>query len=153
NYFKTMGIPLKAGREFGEQDDGREMVVIINETMSRKLWGNENPVGQRIKIGPPENEPWLTVVGVVGDVKNVGLDASPDFATYEPHPQRPWSGMQMVVRTRNNPSGVASAIRKEISAIDKDILIFDVMTVNQHISSSVASQRFYTLVLGIFAVL
>src|SRR6185436_19325489 len=69
NYFNTMAIPLLRGREFDERDRGQDpKVVIINETMARRFWPDEDPIGKRIKIGPPEKEPWLTVVGVVGDV-------------------------------------------------------------------------------------
>ncbi|HZS43790.1 MAG TPA: ABC transporter permease [Blastocatellia bacterium] len=153
DYFQTMGIPLKAGREFTDEDGAKdkEKVVIIDETMSRRLWPGENPVGQRIKIGPAETEPWLTIVGVVGDVKNVGLDADLEFSTYEPHAQRPWSGMQLLVRTKANPLGVASAIRQEIARIDSDIHVFDVTTMDKHISTSVTQRSFNTLILGIFA--
>ena len=155
NYFRTMGIPLKAGREFTDGDGApdRDKVVIIDENMSRRLWPNDNPLGQRIKIGPPENEPWLTIVGVVGDVKNVGLDATAEFATYEPHAQRPWSGMQLLVRTKTNPLSVVSAIREEITRVEKDASIFDVTTMDKHVTASVSQRSFNTLVMGIFAVL
>jgi len=151
NYFRTMGIPTLTGREFTDRDGSQERVVIINDSMSRALWHGENPVGQRIKIGPAASEPWLTIVGVVGDVKNVGLDAGPDFATYEPHAQRPWSGMQLVVRTKNDPLSVASAIRSELAKLDSDIPVFDVTTMNQYVSASVSSRRFNALAMGIFA--
>jgi putative ABC transport system permease protein len=152
NYFQTMGISLKAGREFNDRDGtGEDKVVIIDENMSRSLWHGESPIGQRIKIGPPENEPWLMIVGVVGNVKNVGLDAGMEFATYEPHAQRPWSGMQLLVRTKNNPLNAASAIREEIARIDTDIHVFDVTTMDKHVSTSITQRSFNTLILGIFA--
>jgi putative ABC transport system permease protein len=85
NYFQMMGIPVLSGREFQASDQGREngrpMVVLINEQMAKELWPDRSPLGERIKIGPAESEPWLTIVGVVGDVHNTRLEAQPDFST------------------------------------------------------------------------
>ena len=99
-----MRIPLLQGREFDDRDiGGQPDVVIINQKMAQRYWPNNDAVGKRIKIGPPENQPWLTVVGVVGNVTHTGLDAEPDLATYEPHPKRPWSEMTLLVRTNVDP--------------------------------------------------
>lgn len=151
NYFRTMGIPLLRGREFDDRDDGRrEKVVIINQGMARRFWRNEDPVGSRIKVGPAEDEPWLTVIGVVGDVKNDGLQAESSLATYEPYAQRPRLAMTLVLRTARDPAGSIAAMRDQVRAAEKDILIFETDTMTQRMASSVASQRFTTVLLGIF---
>ena len=154
NYFRAIGIPLLRGREFDERDKGDDpKVVIINEEMARRYWKDSDPVGSRIKVGPAENEPWLTVVGVVGDVRNVGLEAGPSLATYEPHPQRPWSTMNVIVRTEGDPVNLAAAVRDGIRAIDRQLPISNISTMDQRISRSVAPQRFNMFLLGVFAAL
>jgi putative ABC transport system permease protein len=153
NYFSTMGIPLLRGREFDERDTGQDpKVVIINETMARRFWPDEDPIGKRIKIGPPENEPWLTVVGVVGDVRNIGLNFEPNLSTYEPHAQRSWNTMNLVIRTVVDPLSLSEAVRKVIRDTDKDIPIYNIGTMDKRISLSVSDRRFNMLILGIFAV-
>ena len=153
NYFRTMGIPLLCGREFDEHDEGgMPYVTIINETMARRFWERpEAAIGNRIKVGPPEGEPWLTIVGVVGDVKNTGLEADPDLATFEPHSKRPRSTMTLVVRTSVPPLSAVASVRGELKSTDGDILIERVNTMSARISTSVAPQRLNTVLLGIFA--
>src|SRR6185436_12431377 len=103
NYFRVMGVSLLQGRDFDDRDTGgKPDVVIINQKMARRYWPDADAVGKRIKVGPTEGEPWLTVVGVVGDVNHAGLDAEPDLATYEPHGKRPWSEMSLLVRTNSD---------------------------------------------------
>jgi putative ABC transport system permease protein len=153
NYFRAMGIPLLSGREFDERDyGGTPDVTIINETMARRFWVRpEEAIGERIKVGPPKGEPWLTVVGVVGDVKHTGLEAEPDLATFEPHSKRPWSTMDLLVRTSIPPSNAIASVRNELKAAESDILIQRVSTMSERISKSVAPQRLSTVLLSIFA--
>ncbi len=151
NYFQTMGIPLIYGREFDARDNGETKVVLINGEMARRYWPDKDAVGKRIKIGPPEGEPWLTIVGVVGDVKNTGLSAEPALATYEPHAQRPWSTMNLVVRTAGDPMNLASTIRDAIRATDQELPVLKVSSMEKRISASVTSERFNTLLMSIFA--
>jgi len=152
NYFRTMGIPLRRGREFDERDRGEgQMVVIINDSLARRFWPHDDPIGKRLKVGPAEREPWLTIIGVVGDVRNIGLEAEPNLATYEPHAQRPWSVMDLVVRTKTEPLGLAATVRGELRAAEKDLVLLNLLTMDQRISVSVAPRRFNLLVLGIFA--
>jgi len=153
NYFSAMGIPLKQGREFSERDTGAEKVVIINEGMARRFWPDGDAVGKRIKVGPPQNEPWLTIVGVVGDVKNIGLEASPLLATYEPHAQRPWSAMNLAIRTETGPLSLSAAVRGELRAMEKDLLIRNPSTMDERIRLSVAPRRFNMALLAAFAAL
>jgi putative ABC transport system permease protein len=153
NYFSVMGIPLKQGREFDERDTGEEKVVIINEGMARRFWPDGDAIGKRIKVGPPQNEPWLTVVGVAGDVKNIGLEADAMLATYEPHAQRPWSAMNLAIRTETDPMSLSAAVRGELRAMEKDLLIRNPTTMDERIRLSVAPRRFNMTLLAIFAAL
>ena len=153
NYFSAMGIPLKQGREFDERDTGVEKVVIINESMARRFWPDGDAVGKRIKVGPPENEPWLTIVGVTGDVKNIGLEADARLATYEPHPQRPWTTMNLAIRTESDPLSLAASVRSTLREMDKELLIRNVSTMEERIRLSVSSRRFNMLLLAVFAAL
>jgi putative ABC transport system permease protein len=153
NYFSAMGIPLKQGREFDERDTGAEKVVIINEGMARRFWPDGDAIGKRIKVGPPQNEPWLTVVGVAGDVKNIGLEADAMLATYEPHAQRPWSAMNLAIRTETDPMSLSAAVRGELRAMEKDLLIRNPTTMDDRIRLSVAPRRFNMTLLAVFAAL
>src|SRR5262249_21614863 len=153
NYFSVMGIPLRQGREFDERDTGAEKVVIINEGMARRFWPDGDAVGKRIKVGPPQNEPWLTIVGVAGDVKNVGLEADARLATYEPHSQRPWNSMTLAIRTGADPLSLSAAVRGELRAMEKDLLIRPSSTMDERIRLSVAPRRFNMTLLAGFAAL
>jgi putative ABC transport system permease protein len=152
NYFSAMGVPLLQGREFVERDRGEgEFVVIINEHFARAFWPDDSPIGSRIKVGPAEQEPWLTVVGVVADVHNVGLDISPQFATYEPHAQRPWRTMNLAIRTDGDPQPVTRVVRNELRARDPNILIYNNSTMQMRITESLADRRFLTSLIGLFS--
>jgi len=152
NYFRAMGISLLYGREFDDRDTGgKPDVVIVNQKMAQSYWPNGDAVGKRIKIGPPENEPWVTIVGVVGNVNHTGLDAEPDFASYEPHAKRPWSSMTVLVRTVGDPLSLAGPVQRELKAAEKDILIEDVVTMNRRLDLSVAPQRLNVVLLATFA--
>ena len=152
NYFRAMGIPLLQGREFDDRDTGgKPDVVIINQKMRDRYWPDGDVIGKRIKIGPPENEPWVTIVGVVGNVNHTGLDAEPDFATYEPHAKRPWSAMTLLVRTTGDPNSLAAPVQRELKNAEKEILIEDVVTMNRRLDLSVAPQRMNVVLLATFA--
>ncbi len=154
NYFQTMSIPLLEGRPFDERDrGGHSMVIIVNQEMARRYWPNGDALGKRIKIGPPEREPWLTIVAVAGDVKNTGLDAEPKLATYEPHAQRPRGTMDILIRTSVSPMSLADAVRSEIRAADKDAPVYSVGTMEKRIQASVAPRRFNMALLTIFALM
>lgn len=152
NYFRAMGVPLLQGREFDDRDTGgKPDVVIVNQKVAQSYWPNGDAIGKRIKIGPPEHEPWLTIVGVVGNVNHIGLDAEPDFATYEPHAKRPWSEMTLLVRTIGDPLSLAGPVEQELKTAEKDILIEDVVTMNRRLDLSVAPQRLNMVLLATFA--
>ena len=152
NYLRAMGIPLLQGREFDDRDTGdRPDVVIINQKMAKRYWPDGDAIGKRIKVGPPENEPWVTIVGVVGNVNHTGLDAEPDFATYEPHAKRPWSEMTVLVRTAGDPISLAGPVQRELKNAENEILIEDVVTMNRRLDLSVAPQRLNVVLLATFA--
>ncbi|HEY8225714.1 MAG TPA: ABC transporter permease [Pyrinomonadaceae bacterium] len=152
NYFRVMGIPLLQGREFDDRDSGGlPDVVIINQKLAKRYWSDDDAVGKRIKVGPPENQSWLTIVGVVGNVIHTGLDAEPDFATYEPHAKRPWSEMTLLVRTDVDPTALTGPIRAELKNAEAEILIEDVITMSHRLQASVAPQRLNLVLLASFA--
>lgn len=150
NYFSTMGIPLLKGRTFTNHD-GKDAppVVIISEAFARRYWPNEEPVGKRLKNGDEDFS--RTVVGVVGDVRSRGLDAEVRPQTYLPHAQVPPPDMNLVLRTATGPLNLAAAVRREIRAIEKDVTISNIQTMNEVLADSLSQRKFNMLLLGIFA--
>jgi putative ABC transport system permease protein len=164
-YFRTMGIPLVKGREFDGRDsaDGPR-VAIINETMARHYWPNENPLGKRTALvsealrfrrdGPPEMDIKLglrKIVGVVADVKYSKLEEAPVPEMFLPHAQRPVPDMTLLVRTDTDPTALIGPIKAEVRALDKDQPISGIATMSQLLADSVAQPRFNSLVLAVFA--
>lgn len=154
-YFRAMQIPLLSGRLFAERDaEGTPPVAIVNETMARGFWPNEDPIGKRVMMGAPMPErPWLTIVGVVGDVKNSGLETPPLPQMYAHDLQNPTRSMTLVIRTALATQTLTTAIQHQVIALDKDLPMYDVKTMEQRLSNSVAQPRFRTFLLGIFAAL
>jgi putative ABC transport system permease protein len=152
DYFQTMDISLMKGRSFNEQDKaGSIPVVIVNETLARKHWPNDEAIGKRMRFeGPLDRAPWMQVVGVIRDVKHeLNTPVVPEF--YLPLAQDVWGGMILVTKTAGEPSAMAGAIRREVWAIDKDQSVFDVRTMEEVRSNSVALYSFSSVTLGIFA--
>jgi putative ABC transport system permease protein len=153
NYFRTMGIPLIEGRDFTDADAAGAMrVTIVDERLAREYWPGSSALGKRIRFGPPEsNEPWHTIVGVVGAVRHERLDRETRQSIYVPYLQIPVRGMTVTVLTTGNPLGLAGAVRQQVLALDKDQPVTNVMTMDEVISRSVWLQRFYAMLFGIFA--
>ncbi len=152
-YFETIGIPLLRGRTFTFADtEDAPWVVIINQVMARKYWGEQDPVGQRLRFG---GKVWRTVIGVVGDVLHEGLDGAAKAEMYVPFTQAPnvESGPTIVVRTAIAPTAVAADLRSAVSAIDRAIPIDQIETMEQFVSVSVAQPRFRTAILVAFSIL
>jgi putative ABC transport system permease protein len=155
-YFRTMKIPLVQGRDFTERDDLKATpVVIINQTLARRFFPRANPVGKRIRpaISNGYREaPMREIVGVVADVQGRGLARPPAPDVYVPEAQ---SGMVMtgVVRTKMDPRGLVGAVRSEVRGLDKQLPLYDVMTLDQYLATAVSDSRFNALVLGLFAAL
>jgi putative ABC transport system permease protein len=154
DYFKTMQIPLKRGREFNERDvRGVQNVVIINETMAQRYFPDEDPIGRRITQDDIDFAPdsWVTIVGIVGDTKPRSLDGEPAAEYYMPFAQQPRRSISVMIRSQGDPASIAAAIRSAVLALDKDQPVYSIKTLDSVLSESVAKPRFRTLLLGIFA--
>ena len=155
DYFKAMGIPLRRGRVFTERDiKDSPRVAVINETMAKKIFPDEDPIGKRITFDnrQKENPEWFEIVGIVGDVKQYGLDQVTTMQTYEPYIQQTFPYMTLVVRTTGDPTNLNGAIRSEVLKLDKEQPTTNFKTLNEFFSISIAQQRFSVVLLGVFAV-
>jgi predicted permease len=152
-YFDAMGIPLRRGRFFNEQDDAtKPIVVIVDEYMAEQLWPGQDPIGKRIHIVEfASKDPWQTVVGVVGRVKQDSLDADPRIAFYVAHTQFPTRAMTVAFRGGTDPAALVSAIRNALRNLDPDLPMYYVRTMEQRLDESWARRRFSTLLLGVLA--
>jgi putative ABC transport system permease protein len=158
-YFHAMGIRILSGREFNEFDRaGGERVAIVNETMARQYWPNQNPLGKQIRPGRSrESNPWHTVIGVVSDIHHFGLGAKPRPTLFLPFLQLPAAYEQLLGRTTAvairgsiDPSSLAQPIRRALTELDPD-LASEIRPMGEIISESIAPQRFPTVVVAVFA--
>ena len=149
DYFKTMGIPLLRGREFTETDATSDAapVIIVNETMAKRYWPDENPIGSRLKFDEPNfKSPWFTIVGVVGDVRQEGLATPAGFMAYVPT-NGDWLD-DLVVRSKNDPRSLISTVREQIRSVDSNLAIDNVSAVNDLLSRRESQRQFEALLLG-----
>jgi len=148
-WFKTMRVPLQAGREFTDADKaGSPNVVIVNQALARRYWPNQNPIGKHIVLG---RQPASEVVGVAIDVKNRSLALDPQVQLYFPFSQIPWGNMNLLVRTATDPHGMVSPVRAQIAAIDSDQPVTSIQTVDELMDGSRAQPRFILMLLGVFS--
>jgi putative ABC transport system permease protein len=156
DYLQTMGIPLLRGRNFTERDGPKSThVLIVSESLAKKYWPGQDPLGKRLKWGPPEStDPWMTVVGIVGDVKQGPLETAADAHTYESYAQlgAPLS-LRVAVRGQGDPVGLAADVRDVVKGLDPQLALGSVRTMDEVISRSTASRRFSVALLGSFAAL
>jgi putative ABC transport system permease protein len=149
-YFRTMGIPLAAGREFDTRDRrGAPLVAVINQSAARELYGAENPIGKRVAViwnGPPEAE----IVGVVTDSRFQGMRADPGPFVFLPNAQRPNLFNAFVIRTGGEPLAMVAAVREAMRGIDPDQGVLETATMEQRVSNSIARPRLQTVLLGAF---
>ncbi|MGH9854847.1 MAG: ABC transporter permease, partial [Blastocatellia bacterium] len=153
DYFKALQIQVKRGRVFTESD-GRDAppVLVINEAMAHEYWPNEDPIGKRISLDSRDGQPvWRKIVGVVGDIRHLGLDRGLRPEIYFPFTQFGFPPPTLVVRTNDAPRSLVAAIRKEVQAMDKDQPISNIHTLDELLNKSVSQRRFNLLLLGIFA--
>ena len=149
-YLRAMRIPVLRGREFDQHDIATsQMVAMVNESMARQFWPGEDPIGKRFRMGDTKG-PWKTVVGVVGDVLHKGLDAPHTIQVYLPNTQFTDSMVILAVRTSNEPASIAAAVRTEIAALDPQVPVSEVATMDEVVSASVANQRFGALLFVLF---
>jgi putative ABC transport system permease protein len=154
-YFETMGIPLLKGRGFSDEDKAESpSVIVVSETTARTFWPDEDALGKQIKIGTPSNNEnkWLTVIGVVKDVRQFELVVEPKPQMYLPFTQANFfEPRALVVKTNLEPLSLAATVRKTVWEIDKDQPVSDIASMETIVSESVARQRFSMLLLGVFA--
>jgi len=155
DYFKAMGIPLVQGRLFEPADDEtRSAVILVSQEMAKRYWPNQNPIGRRLqRVRKAADNPWLTVVGVVGDVKDTGLGLAPEATFYIPYPQNSSPNMYLTVRTTAAPLSLAAGVRRAIQEVDRDQPVAEVTTMEDWISNSLSERRFSTFMLSAFAAL
>lgn len=153
-YARTMAIQVLRGRTLTEQDtEATSLVALINETMAREMWPNQDPLGKRIKFPGSERnpQPWRVIVGVVRDVKQYALDRKDPMQIYLPDAQMPTPFMTLVIHTSSDPEALISAVRNSISEMDKDLATFNIATMEQLLADSISLRRFSTLLLILFA--
>jgi putative ABC transport system permease protein len=147
DYFRAMRIAVRSGRAFTQRDLGQP-VVVINQTLASRFWPGRDAVGERFVIGPWSAVPdWATIVGVVGDVKQFGLDSDPSMDIYFPA----LAPKYLILRTAGDPSSLAAPIQRELQAIDPALAISDVRTMDQLIEESTGTRRSTTALLSAFA--
>ncbi len=150
NYFSTMQIPLERGRLFVDRE--AEPVVVINETMAKRHWPNEDPIGRRVRIGG-DSAPWATIVGIVGDVRMRGPRQATQVETYIPYWQAPEAGINVVLKTTGDPQALAEPLRRVVKEIDPAIAVAGVQTMDGIVADSIGSSRFVATLVGVFGVL
>jgi predicted permease len=153
HYFEAMGIALRRGRFFNEQEDiTKPKVVLVDEYMAEQFWPGQDPIGKRIHIVELKSaDPWQTVVGVVGRVKQDSLDSDPRIAFYLPPTQFPTRAITVVLRGAGDPAGQISAVKNELRGVDPDLPMYYVRTMGQCVDESLGRRRFSMLLLGVFA--
>jgi putative ABC transport system permease protein len=151
DYFGSLGISLIKGRDFSERDKSdAPKAAIINNDLARIYFPNEDPIGKRITFDDAQS--WISIVGVIGDVKQLGLDSSAKPEVYFPYPQMAAPSMSLVVRTASDPLSLAGAVKSQIQMIDKDLPIDEAKTMQQLLAESISGRRFNMLLLTVFAV-
>src|SRR5256885_15201756 len=151
DYFRAMGIRLVRGRVFTPQDDAKApRVCVINETMARQFFPNEDPIGKRMNItnGP---DTWREIVGIAGDIKQYGVDKATSAQSYEPFAQVPFTSLNVVIRTNGSAAALLGALRPAVYAVDKDQPIGTIRPLEEIMAESIARQRFAMLLLTVFS--
>jgi putative ABC transport system permease protein len=154
DFFETMGIPIRRGRGFDESDGPTApRVAVINETMARRLFPNQDPIGQHVRMGPNPSGAWTTIIGVIGDIKHGGLEEEMQPELYISYLQGAPVGPFIVMRTAGDPAAMAETVRAEVRSIDKTIPIYDMRTMSALRSESVSMRRFILMIVVAFGAL
>jgi predicted permease len=153
NYFHTMGIRLLSGRDFTYADaKGSQPVTIIDERLAREYWLNSNPVGKRIRFGPPEdNEPWHTIIGVVNSVRHQTMQGDTRKSVYLPYFQIPVNGVSLVARSDSEPRELIGVIRREVAQLDPNQPVSEILTMEEVVAESIWQPRLYATLFAVFA--
>ncbi len=155
DYFQLMHIPLRAGRELSGQD-GKDSppVALVSEFMAQRYWPHQNPIGKRVKLGiESSNNPWLTVVGVVGDVKYDWTDRNPKPALYRPFQQNPMANLHVIIRSTSDPKQFISPVRGAIARVDFQQPLYEMKTMDKVISDSTVGIAYIAAILSVLAVI
>lgn len=154
NYFQAMGIPIRRGRGFDPNDGPTApSVAVVNETLARRMFPGEDPLGQHVRIGPAPSGPWTTIVGVIGDVRHGGLEEQPQPEFYINYLQGPPVNPFIVLRASGDPAQLAETVRAEMRRIDKDLPVYDLRTMSTLRSDAVSTRRFILLIVAAFGIL
>jgi putative ABC transport system permease protein len=157
DYFRVMGIPLVQGRVFDARDrEESQPVTIVNEAIVREYFPNQDPIGQQIKFGRPEDtDPWMTIIGVVGNVRRTTVYQEMGYVTppvlYQPLTQDAENLFGIVVRTSGNPLALAPLLQREVFNLDNGVPVFDVLTMDQRVTEFLSHPQFRAILLGMFA--
>ena len=157
DYLQTLGIPLLQGRYFDRSDNAKSQpVAIVNETMARQYWPDQSPLGKRFKIGDPDSErPWLSVVGVVGDVRQMGIDVPVKAEMYLPYQQVPYyawfAPRDLVIRSSGDPMSLVSAVRSEVRVVDPLQPVSNIRTMEEILGEETTPRRLSMTLLATFA--
>jgi predicted permease len=149
DYFRTMEIPLRKGRFFTDDDNAdKPQTVIIDEKFAQRFWPDSDPIGKHLWFDPKKP---MTIVGVVGVVKQYGLETDGKIATYFPQQQQPDPRMFLAVRTSSEAAGLSTAVVSQIHTVDPDVVVYGIRTMQERLHDSLARQRFSSTMLGVFA--
>jgi putative ABC transport system permease protein len=154
DYFRTLQIPLRSGRLLSDRDvKGVPDAVVINETLARKYFAGQDPLGKRITFGDPQTEKvdWYTIVGIVGDVRGTRLNEEPYAQVYSSFRQTPRRSFTLIVRTAGEPTAILGSVREQIWALDRQQPLYNVRTVEQVMAQAIARPRFNMLLISILA--
>jgi predicted permease len=155
DYFRSIGIPLLAGRAISETDDMKApYVIVINDSMARRYWPNQNAVGKRITFADhPKDKDWFTVIGIVGDVKDAPSSKSAEPAFWWSQSQQGFNTMLVAVRTDGDPVRLVGGVRNELAQMDRELPLSNIRTMEQIAGASRNGPRFVLALTGIFAAL
>jgi putative ABC transport system permease protein len=151
DYFRTMEIPLRRGRLLSDQE--ATDAVVINETLARKYFHGEDPIGKRVTFGNPQaaNVEWWTIIGIVGDVRQSRLDTEPYAQVYASYRRAPRRSLTVILRTAGDPIAMANTLRQQVWSLDREQPLANTRTVEQVLANSIARPRFNTMLIGILA--
>ena len=151
-YFRTLEVPLITGRTFTDADTNKtQQVVVIDQTLARRYWANESALGQHLKLGQNPQNPWVTIVGVVGDIKSDGFDAPSVPHVYMPLRQAAPFNAVVFLRSKADVAGLGEAVRRAVENVDPNIPVHSISSLDQIIARSLADRRFALELLGVFA--
>jgi putative ABC transport system permease protein len=154
-YFRTMGMRLLRGRDFNDADiEGKERVVIVDETLARRIFADEDPIGRRIIFGGAISDPqWWTIVGVVGAVRHYGLKRDARMQAYQPYQQASSANMTIIARATGDPAGLTAALRSEVASLDKDLPLYAARPMTEVVAIAMWDDKYVGILFGVFAAL